>query len=255
MLLLLAFVVALVAVVVGYLAYRRIDEDEDRNYLPDLDDHTYDVDLDSPQRQEYTRLLELEKEGTATPNMLMVSLLNRAAAILPYVEMVERDRPRLHKLHRHSYVPTNVVDELTASEFELQHEVEEVRAEAERLKPGWGSAIFPQAWQLARKRREAQIQMAAQGRAPGGGGNWSQSNTHMSLGLPLPPNIRPDNVLCNFEKQAVIIVIGSHNPRRLDVEQEVKPDECSWTVREDNTLQIVLAKKEAGMWKAPHKTS
>lgn len=253
-LLLGAFLLAAVALAAGYVAFRRMGDAEQRSYIDELDDHAYDVDLDTPQRLEYFALLDAAKEGKASANVLMVGLLNRAAAALPFVEMVERDRPRLHKLHRHSYVPTSVLDELVVSEHELQAEVEDVRAEAERLKPGWGREIFSQAWHIARKRRAEAAHAAAVGRAQRGAGSWSQSATHLSLGLPLPLGIRQEHLIVNFEPQACTIIVGSHNPRRLELEQPVRPDDCSWSIGEDG-LQIVLAKLAPAMWKGPHKAA
>lgn len=256
-LLLLALALMIASVAAGVVAYRRMGEAEQRTYIDELDDHAYDVDLDTPQRLEYFKLLDAEKEGKGktSPNVLMVALLNRAAAVLPYVEMVERDRPRLHKLHRHSYVPASVLDELVASEHALQAEVEDVRAEAERLKQGWGREIFAQAWHIARKRRAEAAQASAASQARGAVGSWSQSTTHLSLGLPLPPGIRAENLIVNFEDQACTIIVGSHNPRRLELEQLVRPEDCSWSVREDGSLQIVLTKLTPAMWKGPHRTS
>lgn len=251
-----AIAIALVAVVVGYVITRRMAEAESRSYIDELDDHTYDVDLDTPQRRDYFTLLEAEQEGKVSPNALMVALLNRAAAVLPSVEVLERDRPRLHKLHRHSYVPANVLDELAATEFALQQEVEEVRAEAERLRPGWGKEVFQQAWQIARKRKAeaAAAAQAAQSHATKAG-SWSQSGTHMSLGLPLPLGVTAEHVQVVFEAQTCVVIVGTHSPRRLMLEQPIKPADCSWSVRDDDsTLTIVLAKATPGLWKAPHKT-
>ncbi|KAG8470344.1 hypothetical protein KFE25_008765 [Diacronema lutheri] len=251
--LLFAIALAAVAVSFAWVAIRRLRDDERRTHIDELDDYAYQFDLDTPQRLEYFSLVNARKEGKEAPstNTLMVALLNRAAAVLPYVERVERDRPRLHKLHRHSYVPTSVLDELVASEHELQGEVEDVRAEAERLRAGWGREIFAQAYHIARKRHAEA--MHAAGQAQRGAGSWSQSGTHLTLGLPLPPSIRRENVIVNFEQQACVIIVGGHGPRRIELERPVKPDECHWSVRDDGTLQIVLEKEASGMWKGPHK--
>jgi hypothetical protein len=250
----LAVAIALLAIGAGVLIMRRMAEAERRSYIAELDLHSYDVNLDTPQRRNYDELLEAESEGNATTNALIVALLNRAAAVLPYVEKVERDRPRLHKLHRHSYVPTKVLDELMSTEFELQHEVDQVRAEAERLRPGWGTAIFAQAWRIEAKRRAEAS--AAAGQRQRGAGSWSQSPTHMSMALPLPEGVTAAHVQVQFERETCLIIVGSHNPRRLHLEQPVKPDDCSYDIREDdNTLTVLLAKETPAMWKAPSKAA
>lgn len=272
MLLTFAFVLTVGAIAVGVFAMRRMARDEERSYVDELDNEQYDVDLDTPERQQYAQLLEEEAEGKATPNQMVVGLLNRAVALIPHIERVERDHARIPRMHRAGYVSGTTLSGLQVTHHELKAEVEDVRREAERLRAGWGKEVFAQAYHLVRKRRGEVPARANGGEQPPSdarAGTWTQTPDEMSLKLSMPPPCQREHVKVQFEPETIIIALVGVNkpPMRILTEARIKPAECRWELEpgvvpsaaggqaRPATLVIVLAKETRGMWRNPHRES
>jgi len=89
-------------------------------------------------------------------SVLPMALLRRAMADIPRIEQLERDHPRMARLHTRGLLPFGLWEQLLEAEQLMDREVQEVQAEAEKLQKGWGQGVFGQAYQELRKQREAQ---------------------------------------------------------------------------------------------------
>jgi len=243
MLVFIALTLALGAVLAAWFMWRQSAAEEERSFIPDLDSDEYNVNVHTPEKEAYLELLEEEQAGKTTPNQMVVGLLNRAIALVPVIERVEHDRPRMHRVHKHSYIPTSALEDMTAVEHELSAEVEEVRAEAERLREGWGRQIFAQAFHIVRKKRMENRPT----------GRWAQTQQDLKLGLPLPGDVTVDAIAVKFEREACTVTMGERKPIEFRLEAPIKPEECSWAVVEQNHLEITFIKETPAMWEAPAK--
>jgi len=148
----------------------------------------------------------------------------------------------MHRVHKHSYIPTSALEDMTASEHELSTEVHAVQAEADRLREGWGQQVFAQAFHIVRKKR-------AENRPTG---RWSQTQQELKLGLPMPEGVALDAVTVKFEREFCTVSLGEQRkPIHFHLEAAVKPDECTFAMHEQKLLEITLVKEEPGMWQGP----
>ena len=88
---------------------------------------------------------------------LPLALLERAKADIPRIEQLEKDHPRMARLHAKGLLPMGVWEQLLDAEAMMDTEVNSVQAEAERLQKGWGAGVFSQAYQMLRKDREEEV--------------------------------------------------------------------------------------------------
>jgi len=108
-------------------------------------------------KDEYIRVAQNPK---STPADLAKVLMRRAIhAVDLALEMQER-RHTLQSLVRSGNVGEEIWARYENAERLLSEELEAIAMEAERLKPGWGQAIFPQARELLalEKKREAEAE-------------------------------------------------------------------------------------------------
>mmetsp|Transcript_25918 Transcript_25918/g.86875 ORF Transcript_25918/g.86875 Transcript_25918/m.86875 type:complete len:268 (+) Transcript_25918:87-890(+) len=245
----LAALLALGALVLGALLLRRSFLDDARSYIDDLDTFQYGLTLDTPARQHY---LALKEEGGANGNQLSVALLNRAMAVLPCVEKIERDHRRAQHLARKSYVPRQLVREIEGAEGEVHDEVLDIRAEADRLRPGWSQEVFAQAYQLLRRRRAEAAARSAAGSGPvPQRWSWNQSEKTLALAIPIPPGV--ERLAVAFEAQACTVSFDGR-PMRLPLHSRITPSGCQWRRQEDNGEHVVhiwMEKDKPGPWERP----
>lgn len=100
---------------------------------------------------------------------LAQALMKRCVADIPIVSHIQRESASMNKLYSQSMCSVTQWKSYQAAEAMVSAEVEEVRAEADEIEPGWSQAIWRQAMQYAnmlkQKEEQAKAQHAAQQRA------------------------------------------------------------------------------------------
>lgn len=280
-LLALAAVVTLIALAIGGYVWWREQLHATTSYVDELDDKSYiDLDFDTAERETYAKMAEAYAEDPrrVSNDMLSGALLRRAMAMVPHIERVERDRPSVHRLSQNSYIPFSIVDELMEAETLLDGEIKEVQAEAERLRPGWGRAVYAQAYDIVRRQRaEAQREgeraappakpaaakpaapLAAEGAAADGAStppfSWSQTTEEVELAIRVPAGTHKKDVSVQFGTQTCTVrVSGSGAPPVMGgrLAHKVNADECTWSLVGDGEarkLHVTLFKQQAAEWR------
>ena len=79
--------------------------------------------------------------------MLAQALMKRAIADIPLVTQIQKESSGMNKLYSQSMCSVNQWRAYQAAEALVSSEVDEVRAEADEIEPGWSNAIWRQAMQ------------------------------------------------------------------------------------------------------------
>jgi len=90
--------------------------------------------------------------------------MKRCMADIPIVTHIQRESAGMNKLYSQSMCSVNQWKSYQAAEALVSAEVEEVRAEADEVEPGWSQVIWRQAMQYHQmmKQREEQAKTAQQ---------------------------------------------------------------------------------------------
>jgi Preprotein translocase subunit Sec66 len=134
--------------------------------------------------------------------ILAQALMKRAIADIPIVTHIQKESAGMNKLYAQSMCSVNQWRSYQAAEALVSAEVEEVRAEADEIEPGWSQVIWRQAMQyhsvlkqkheeerkaaeeLAKKRKEVEQRVQAAKAA-------EQTPTAAAIAAPPPPNAKP----------------------------------------------------------------
>lgn len=112
------------------------------------------------------------KEAANGPvRILAQALMKRCIADIPLVTHIQKESPGMNKLYSQSMCSIKQWKSYQAAEALISSEVEEVRAEADEIEPGWSQAIWRQAMQyhnmlknrneMEAKQREEAMKLAA----------------------------------------------------------------------------------------------
>jgi len=112
------------------------------------------------------------KEAAAGPvRILAQALMKRCIADIPLVTHIQKESPGMNKLYSQSMCSIKQWKSYQAAEALISQEVEDVRAEADEIEPGWSGAIWRQAMQyhnmlknrneMEKKQREEAMKLAA----------------------------------------------------------------------------------------------
>mmetsp|Transcript_13094 Transcript_13094/g.19739 ORF Transcript_13094/g.19739 Transcript_13094/m.19739 type:complete len:291 (+) Transcript_13094:154-1026(+) len=100
---------------------------------------------------------------------LAQALMKRCIADIPIVSHIQRESAGMNKLYSQSMCSVKQWKSYQAAEAMVSAEVEEVRAEADEIEPGWSQVVWRQAMQyhnmLKQKEEQAKAQQLAQHRA------------------------------------------------------------------------------------------
>jgi len=101
--------------------------------------------------------------------VLAQALMKRCIADIPIVSHIQRESAGMNKLYSQSMCSVKQWKSYQAAEAMVSAEVEEVRAEADEIEPGWSQVVWRQAMQyhnmLKQKEEQAKAQAVAQHRA------------------------------------------------------------------------------------------
>ena len=109
-----------------------------------------------------------EGNGTAAnangPSRVMAqALMKRAVADIPIVTQVQKESAGMNKLYSQSMCSVNQWRSYQAAESLVSSEVDEVRAEADEIEPGWSQSIWRQAMQyhqVLKQKHEQELKAA-----------------------------------------------------------------------------------------------
>ena len=97
--------------------------------------------------------------------MLGQALMKRAIADIPLIQHMQREAQGMYRLHGKNMCSEVQWRTFQGAEAMVSGEVDEVRAEAEEIEPGWGGMIWRQAAQYHGMLKQHQQQAAAKAKA------------------------------------------------------------------------------------------
>ncbi|KAJ3026378.1 UNVERIFIED_CONTAM: translocation protein S66 [Siphonaria sp. JEL0065] len=117
-----------------------------------------------PKRQ-YQELAEMysPKDAQGWGNkILMQALIRRAIVDVQRILQIREEKPQLQNLVRSGVVGEDMLENITLAEKEIELECQDVVAEAELYRDGWGQNIFQEAQAILQQQAQLQAQAAQQ---------------------------------------------------------------------------------------------
>uniref|UniRef100_A0A6U3U3N1 Uncharacterized protein n=1 Tax=Ditylum brightwellii TaxID=49249 RepID=A0A6U3U3N1_9STRA len=175
-----AFVFALLWFFIWYR--RKKAQDDSNNFFSELDGEKFNLKLPAAVDEYYEVKAKCEEagwepgqgagQGAAAANangphrVLAQALMKRCIADIPIVTHIQKESPGMNKLYSQSMCSVKQWRSYQAAEAMVSAEVDEVRAEADEIEPGWSQVIWRQAMQyhnMLKQRHEVEAKaMAAQ---------------------------------------------------------------------------------------------
>lgn len=150
-------------VVLYYLNYRRNKKKqmEREAFFYEMDGDKFNIKLPAAVDEYYEIKEKCEQAGwepgkpprTAAEaangpmKVLAQALMKRCIADIPLVQLIQKESAGMNKLYSQSMCSVKQWKSYQAAEQLVSQEVEEVRAEADEIEPGWSQAIWRQAMQ------------------------------------------------------------------------------------------------------------
>jgi len=178
----LALAVGLLFAMFLFLQMRKKKKNADvDDFFSNLDGDKFNLKLPAAVDEYYEVKGKCEADGWepgqpsegATPSphhrALAQALMKRCIADIPIVSHIQRESAGMNKLYSQSMCSVKQWKSYQAAEAMVSAEVEEVRAEADEVEPGWSQVVWRQAMQyhnmLKQKEEQAKAQHAAQQKA------------------------------------------------------------------------------------------
>mmetsp|Transcript_43639 Transcript_43639/g.92777 ORF Transcript_43639/g.92777 Transcript_43639/m.92777 type:complete len:304 (-) Transcript_43639:156-1067(-) len=174
-------VVAFVAIFLFLQMRKKRRNAEVDDFFSNLDGDKFNLKLPAAVDEYYEVKGKCEADGwepgqaveggspSAHHRMLAQALMKRCIADIPIVSHIQRESPGMNKLYSQSMCSVKQWKSYQAAEAMVSAEVEEVRAEADEIEPGWSQVVWRQAMQyhnmLKQKEEQAKAQQAAQQKA------------------------------------------------------------------------------------------
>jgi len=157
-------VVTFIAVAIMYYFFymrNKKKQQEEESYFFDMDGDKFNIKLPSAVDEYYEVKEKVIKAGwepgkkmgaptdaaSAPGRALAQALMKRSIADIPLVTHIQKESPGMNKLYSQSMCSVKQWQSYQAAESLVSGEVEEVRAEAEDIEPGWSQTIWRQAMQ------------------------------------------------------------------------------------------------------------
>lgn len=163
---------AVVIFLIGFVIYqRKKKEEEDDDFFGNLDGEKFNLKLPAEVDEYYNIRAKCESAGwkpgqsklqnEAGPSRVMAqALMKRAIADIPIVTHIQKESGGMNKLYSQSMCSVKQWRAYQNAETMVSQEVEEVRAEADEIEPGWSQAIWRQAMQYHQMLKQKQEQEA-----------------------------------------------------------------------------------------------
>jgi flagellar biosynthesis GTPase FlhF len=153
----------LAVVFLWFLVYKRRTrkENEDFAFFSDLDGEKFNLKLPAAVDEYYEVREQCEEKGwepgkppanqaeavNGPHRILAQALMKRCIADIPLVTHIQKESAGMNKLYAQSMCSVKQWKTYQAAEAMVSAEVEEVRAEADEIEPGWSQVIWKQAMQ------------------------------------------------------------------------------------------------------------
>lgn len=158
---LLAFAAVMIILGAIYMWRQRKSQGETEDFFTQLDGGKFNLKLPAAVDEYYEVKAKAEEQGwepgqkTAGPGgvpsgphrQLAQALMKRCIADVPLVTHIQKESAGMNKLYSQSMCSVNQWRSYQAAEAMVSAEVDEVRAEADEIEPGWSQVIWRQAMQ------------------------------------------------------------------------------------------------------------
>jgi len=151
------------AIIIYYFYYTRNKkkQSEQESFFFEMDGDKFNIKLPAAVDEYYDVKEKVEKAGwepgkkmgapddaaSAPGRALAQALMKRSIADIPLVTHIQKESPGMNKLYAQSMCSVKQWKSYQAAESLISGEVEEVRAEADDIEPGWSQTIWRQAMQ------------------------------------------------------------------------------------------------------------
>jgi len=176
----------LIAGIFAVFYYRNLQkmrqkELQDLDFLSTVDGEKFNLKLPAAVDEYYAIKLKCEEQGwapsssTSTNNatagdsphhrVLAQALMKRCIADIPLVQHIQKESSGMNKLYAQSMCSVKQWRAYQAAESMVSTEVDEVRAEADEIEPGWSQLIWRQAMQyhnMLKQKHEHEAKAAAE---------------------------------------------------------------------------------------------
>mmetsp|Transcript_7403 Transcript_7403/g.16837 ORF Transcript_7403/g.16837 Transcript_7403/m.16837 type:complete len:294 (-) Transcript_7403:90-971(-) len=147
--------------VVMYFVYRLRSKKEEDDFFSDLDGEKFNLKLPEAVEEYYQIKAKCESAGwkpgekppdpnapQSGPHRVMAqALMKRCIADIPIVTHIQKESTGMNKLYAQSMCSVKQWRAYQSAEAMVSAEVDEVRAEADEIEPGWSQVIWRQAMQ------------------------------------------------------------------------------------------------------------
>lgn len=167
-------IVVLIIAVISFFIYRKrrkATESDGDEFFQQLDGEKFNLKLPEAVDEYYgvkDKIIEGgwspgQKDAQGPTRVLQQALMKRCIADIPLVTHIQKESAGMNKLYSHSMCSVKQWRTYQAAEAMVSAEVDEVRAEADEIEPGWSEYIWRQAMQYHNmlKQRHEMEQKAA----------------------------------------------------------------------------------------------
>jgi len=169
-------IVVLVIAVISFFIYRKRKKDMESDgdeFFEQLDGEKFNLKLPEAVDEYYAvkdKIIEGgwspgQKDAQGPTRVLQQALMKRCIADIPLVTHIQKESAGMNKLYSHSMCSVKQWRTYQAAEAMVSAEVDEVRAEADEIEPGWSEYIWRQAMQyhnMLKQRHEMEQKAAAE---------------------------------------------------------------------------------------------
>jgi tetratricopeptide (TPR) repeat protein len=106
---------------------------------------SYEFEIDTPEKIEYERLVELNETVKQDEKLMCQALYNRAYMLIPKVQQIEADSVGLNVAKSKNLIGEDVYEMYQAAKRMLESEITDIQALAEEVQEGWGTGIMSEA--------------------------------------------------------------------------------------------------------------
>jgi len=156
---LLAFAAVVMILGVLHVLRQRKSQGETEDFFSQLDGEKFNLKLPAAVDEYYEVKANAEEQGwepnqkpsgsaASSPHRALAqALMKRCIADVPLVTHIQKESAGMNKLYSQSMCSVNQWRSYQAAEAMVSAEVDEVRAEADEIEPGWSQVIWRQAMQ------------------------------------------------------------------------------------------------------------
>lgn len=161
----------IIALLWFFFYYRKNkDQADSEEFFSNLDGEKFNLKLPAAVEEYYEARAKVEESGwepgqaagktganaNGPHRVLAQALMKRCIADIPLVQHIQKESAGMNKLYSHSMCSVTQWKAYQAAEAMVSAEVDEVRAEADEIEPGWSQVIWRQAMQYHQMLKQRQ---------------------------------------------------------------------------------------------------